>query len=116
MVINLIVKRTLGKPLNAVEKNIIDKDIAKGITQEAVARILDRHVRTVWRYLENPAPKKAQSDKGVSKTVTARDRRRLQYNLRRKPRKNSKRIFEDSRLPEVPESSKNSDPEDTWKG
>ena len=82
---------TRGKPLTAVKKNIIVEDIAKGITEEAVARKLVRHVRTVQRYLENPAPRKA---KGVSKTVTARDRSRLQNNLRRKPGKTSKQIFE----------------------
>ena len=42
--LNLIVKMTPGKPLISVEKNIIVKDIAKGITQEAVARKLDRHM------------------------------------------------------------------------
>ena len=56
---------------------------------------------TVRRYLENPAPRKTQSDKGVSQTVTARDRRWLHYKLRRNPRKTRKRIFEDSGLHDV---------------
>ena len=63
---------TQGKQLAAMEKNIIVKDIANVITQEAVSRKLDRNVSTVQLYLENPAPRKTQSDKGVSKTVTAR--------------------------------------------
>ena len=46
LVINLIVEMTCGKPLTAVEKNIIVKDLAKGIIQEAVTRILDHDVRT----------------------------------------------------------------------
>ena len=33
-------------PLTAVEKNILVEDIAKGMTQEAVARKLNRRVRT----------------------------------------------------------------------
>ena len=68
---------------------------------------MDRHVGTVQHYLENPAPRKTRSDKGVSKTATARDRRRLRYNLRRKPGTISIRIFEDSGLNDVPETSRN---------
>lgn len=40
-------KITRGKPLTEVDENIIVKDIAEGIIQEAVARKLDRQVRTV---------------------------------------------------------------------
>ena len=36
---------TREKLLIAVEKNIIVNDIAKGITQEVVAKKMDRHVR-----------------------------------------------------------------------
>lgn len=66
VVINLIVKMAPGKPLTAEERNIIVKVISRGITHDAVARKLDRSVRTVLRYLENPAPGKARSDKSVS--------------------------------------------------
>ena len=69
-----IVEMTRGKTLAAVEKNIIVKDTAKGITQEGVAKTLVRHVRTLQRYLDNLAPRKTESDEGVSTTVTARDR------------------------------------------
>ena len=93
------------KPLTAIEKNIIIKDAAKGKTQEAVARKLDRHVRRVRRHLENLAPKKTRSDRGVSKTVMPRDRRRLQYNFLRKPGKTSKHIFENSGVHDVPKTS-----------
>lgn len=93
--------------MNPKEKNTIIKDIAKGISREDVAKKLGRHVRTVVRYLENPAPRKPRSDKGVSKTVTARDRRRLMYNLRTKPGNTSKHIFEDSGLQNVPKTSRN---------
>ena len=59
---------TRNKPLTAVEKNIIVKDRAKGITQ-AVARKLDRHLRTVLSYLENLAPMKTRGDgKGSTST------------------------------------------------
>ena len=40
-------KITRGKPLTEVDENIIVKDIAEGIIQEAVARKLDRQMRTV---------------------------------------------------------------------
>ena len=37
--------------MTAAEKNIIVKDIAKGVTQKAVAKKLDRHVRIVQHHL-----------------------------------------------------------------
>ena len=65
-------------------------------------------MKTVQRYLEDLATRKTRSDKGVSKTVTARDRRRLQYNLCRKPGKTNKRIFEDSGLHNMTKTLRNS--------
>ena len=54
VIINFILKMTQGTPLTAEEKDIIVKDIATGITQEAVTRKLDRHVRlfsVIWKIL-----------------------------------------------------------------
>ena len=101
-------KMTQGKPLTAVDRSIIDKDIAEGVTQQAVIRELGRRVRTVQHYLNNPLPRRTRTtDKGVSKSLTARDRRRFEYNLRRKLGKTSERIFEDSGLLDVPKTSRN---------
>lgn len=96
-----------GKALTDDEKAIIIKETAKGTSPDAIAEQIGRHVDSVKRFLKDPSPRKKRSDAGVSKTVSARDLRKIGRQLRRKPGQTSNTIFKAAGLPEVPKSTRN---------
>lgn len=82
-----------------MEKNIVVKDIAEVITQESVPRKLDCHMRTVGKsYTKEDTEWQKRWRQGICVI--------FQYNLRWKPVKTSKQIFENSGRHSVPKTAK----------
>ena len=71
------------KALNGDEKAVIIKKSAKGITHDAIAQKIGRHVDTVKRFQKDPSPRKKRSNAEIFKTVAERDLRNIGRQVRR---------------------------------
>ena len=95
------------KGLSVEERDIIIVEVGKGTCNEDIAKILGRHVDTIKRYLKSPSPRKSRSDRGGSKTVTARGMRKIVRQVRHRGGQTSKSIFLQAGFPNVSRTTRN---------
>ena len=102
-------KTTRGKLLTAWRKNIIAKDTEKCYNQRSCRQKNGSPCEDFSALLGKSCTREDMEwQKCFESTSTrVRNRRRVQYNLRRKPGKTSKQIFEDYGLHGVPKTSRN---------
>ena len=62
-----------GKDVSEQERNFIIKEIAKMKPKAEIAAQIERHVKTINRFLENPKIRKEHNDKGKLRKISARD-------------------------------------------
>ena len=104
---NSLLTMGLGKDLTEGEKRTIIKEIATGNAPGAIAKEIGRHVGTVKRFVLSPSERKPRCDRGVLKSVTKRDFRRLRRSIRKMPGATSAKIFEEAGLVHVPKTTRN---------
>ena len=100
---NSLLTMGCGKDLTE-EKSTIIKEMATGNAPGAIAKEIGRHVGTVKRFVRSPSKRKPQCDRGVLKSVTKHNFRRLRRSIRKMPGATSAKIFEEAGLVNVPKN------------
>lgn len=96
-----------GKMLTSSEKAKITSLLSESKTTLEISKIIKRDHRTVKRFVHEGKVERKQHKGGRPRKLNSRDGRKIKRSLSQNPHSNSKQIFEDAGVANIPKTTRN---------